>query len=306
MGRPRRGCKEVVFSSSGDRIRANAIPVTPARPFFASLLNTTLGSLYSALFPSDCRLCQATLANVSRLPVCEACINCIEPLPESVCRLCGDLLPVGFQSSEKLCPECAFEAPGYERAVAYGPYISGLRELIHLLKYQQMRPAASVLGRMLADAAGTLNLQGEVTVIPVPLHASKLKTRGYNQSDLIARAALPLLQQREGATYALEAVAMKRRRETPSQVGMSRADRAENLRGAFAVTVPAMVRDKQVLLVDDVLTTGATVNECTRVLKRAGAKRVWVATVARAVRVTDTYASAEHEHRAPQAMVAHG
>jgi ComF family protein len=216
------------------------------------------------------------------------------------------LLPVSFENSDGLCPECAFEAPGYERAVAYGPYTSGLRELIHLLKYEQIRPAANVLGRMLADAAATLELRGEVTVIPVPLHGSKLKQRGFNQSDLIARAALPLLQKQGAATYALESVAMKRRRETPSQVGMTRSERAENLRGAFAVTVPAMVRDKQVLLVDDVLTTGATVNECTRVLKRAGALHVWVATVARAVRITDTYASAEHKLGAPQAMVAHG
>jgi ComF family protein len=264
-----------------------------------------VGSLYSALFPADCRICQASLASVSRLPVCENCIRCIAPLPANVCRACGDLLPIGFASSENLCPECAFEAPGFERAVAYGAYTGGLRELIHLLKYEHIRPAADVLGRMLADAAKTLEVAGEVTVIPVPLHASKLKTRGFNQSELIARAAIALLQQAGEARYELEAVAMKRRRETPSQVGMTREQRAGNLRGAFAVTVPTMVRDKQVLLVDDVLTTGATVNECTRVLRRAGAKRVWVATVARAVRVADTYASAEHKLRAPQAMVAH-
>lgn len=265
-----------------------------------------MGSLYSALFPSDCRICQTSLATVSRLPVCENCIQCIHPLPDAVCRACGDLLPPGFSSSDQLCPECAFESPGYQRAVAYGPYTGGLRELIHLLKYEQIRPAANVLGRMLADAAARLNLAGNVTVIPVPLHASKLRTRGFNQSDLIARAALPLLQKQGTADYALEAVAMKRRRETPSQVGMTRQQRAENLRGAFAVSLPAAVRDKQVLLVDDVLTTGATVNECTRVLQRAGAGNVWVATVARAVRVADTYASAEHELGAPLAMVAHG
>ncbi len=265
-----------------------------------------MGSLYSALFPSDCRICQASLSTVSRLPVCENCIECIQPLPQTVCRACGDLLPEGFSAGQGLCPECAFEAPGFERAVAYGPYTGGLRELIHLLKYEQIRPAANVLGRMLSDAVSALELSGEVTVVPVPLHASKLRTRGFNQSELIARAALPLLQRQGGADYALEAVAMKRRRETPSQVGMTRQQRAENLRGAFAVSLPASVRDKQVLLVDDVLTTGATVNECTRVLKRAGAKRVWVATVARVVRVADTYASAEHELGVPQAMVAHG
>lgn len=271
------------------------------------MLNLALGSLYSALFPSDCRFCKSPLSNISRLPVCNACLQAIEPITAPRCGACGDLLPAGFHSAERLCPDCTFQAPAFEKAVAYGAYVGGMRELIHLLKYERIRPAASVLGRMLAEAVETLSLTGEITVVPVPLHASKLSQRGFNQSELIARAALPHLHKEERATFALEPVAMKRRRETPSQVGMTRDQRAENLRGAFSVALPTLVRDRQVLLVDDVLTTGATVSECTRVLRRAGAKRVWVATVARAVRVTDSFAVAEDlVSKTPLGMAAHG
>ena len=100
---------------------------------------------------------------------------------------------------------------------------------------------------------------------------------------------------------------MKRRRDTPSQVGMTREERAENLRGAFGVTSRSRIRNQQVLLVDDVLTTGATVSECTRVLRRAGAKQVWVATVARAVRVSATFAEArDFNQQASLAIAARG
>lgn len=228
-------------------------------------------------------------------------------MPELHCRACGDLIPPGFQDQRDLCPDCAFEAPPFERAAAYGPYTNGLRELIHLLKYERVKPAAKLLGRMLAETIGTLELCGEITVIPVPLHASKLRQRGFNQSELIAREALRHLHGYSDANFTLEVAVMKRRRDTPSQVGMTREERAENLRGAFGITTRSKVRDRQVLLVDDVLTTGATVAECTRVLRRAGAQRVWVATVARAVRVTATFAEAEEfSQQAPLAIAARG
>lgn len=299
--------KEVVFSSSGDRTRADGLQAPPGRPFTANTLNTLFGSLYSALFPSDCRICSAPLSTISRLPVCETCLNRIEQMPADRCRACGDLFPVGYHSSTELCPDCAFEAPPFERAAAYGPYTGGLRELIHLLKYEQIKPAAKVLGRMMAEAATTLELRGEVIVIPVPLHASKLRQRGFNQSELIAKEALRHLHGYQNAHFTLEVALMKRRRDTPSQVGMTREERAENLCGAFGVTTRSRIRGQQVLLVDDVLTTGATVSECTRVVRRAGAKQVWVATVARAVRVSATFAEArDFNQQAPLAIAARG
>ncbi|MDT8070453.1 MAG: ComF family protein [Terriglobia bacterium] len=299
--------KEVVFSSSGDRTRADGVQAPPGRPLIANTLNALFGSLYSALFPSDCRLCSTPLNTVSRLPVCEACVNRIEQMPADRCRACGDLFPVGYQSSTDLCPDCAFEAPPFERAAAYGPYTGGLRELIHLLKYEQIKPAAKVLGRMLSEAANTLELRGEVIVIPVPLHAAKLRQRSFNQSELIAKEALRHLHGYQNAHFTLEVALMKRRRDTPSQVGMTREERAANLRGAFGVTSRSRIRGQQVLLVDDVLTTGATVAECTRVLRRGGAKHIWVATVARAVRVSATFAEArDSNQQAPLAIAARG
>ena len=169
----------------------------------------------------------------------------------------------------------------YERAVAFGAYDGGLRELIHLLKYEQVASAAGVLGAMLAEAIAKLNLQAPVIVVPVPLHRSKRRQRGFNQSELIIRAALKKMP---GFPGKLLPGALERIRPTVSQIGLTRSQRAENIRGAFKVAHLSTVRGASVLLVDDVLTTGTTISECARVLRRAGAEHVWAATVARTLK----------------------
>ncbi len=186
--------------------------------------------------------------------------------------------------------------PPFERAVAYGSYDGGLRDLIHLLKYQQVRPAAAVLGRMLAETLAGLETilpPGSIAVVPVPLHARKRAQRGFNQSDLIARAALKQLARPE--RFQISTDVLVRRRETGSQIGLTRHQRRENLRGAFSVIAPAQLAKRDVLLVDDVYTTGTTASECARVLRRAGANRVWVVTVARTLKVFEIFAVPEHE-----------
>ncbi len=184
--------------------------------------------------------------------------------------------------------------PPFEKAVAYGSYDRGLRDLIHLLKYQQVRPAAAVLGRMLAEVITSLEKTlppGLIAVVPVPLHERKRAQRGFNQSELIARAALRQLACPE--RLQISTALLTRRRETESQIGLTRHQRRENLRGAFAVTDPGQIAKRDVLLVDDVYTTGTTVSECARVLRRAGASRVWVATVARTLKVSEIFAVPE-------------
>lgn len=180
--------------------------------------------------------------------------------------------------------------------MAYGSYDGGLRELIHLLKYDQVRPAGNVLGRMLAETIGALEPAlpaGSLAVIPVPLHKRKQAQRGFNQSEFIAGAALKCLVRRD--RFEIMTGALQRTRETGSQIGLTRHQRRENLRGAFAVSDPTAIAGRNILLVDDVFTTGTTASECSRVLRRSGAAHVWVVTVARTLKVSGTFAVTEHE-----------
>ena len=175
--------------------------------------------------------------------------------------------------------------------MAYGSYDGGLRELVHLLKYNGVRPAAGVLGRMLAESIATLDpafAQKTVLVIPVPLFKSKRHQRGFNQAELIARAALKFCS--VGERLQLRTDLLLRMRDTHSQIGLSSHQRRENLRGAFAVASAAEVTGREVLLVDDVYTTGTTASECARVLRRAGAAQVWVATAARTLKLASKHA----------------
>lgn len=164
--------------------------------------------------------------------------------------------------------------------------------MVHLLKYNGVRPAAKVLGRMLAESVAGLVPEFEqemVLVIPVPLFKAKLRQREFNQAELIARAALPLLD----ARFRLVPDILQRTRDTHSQIGLTSHQRRENLRGAFAVARAEEVTGLEVLLVDDVYTTGTTATECAGVLRKAGASKVWVATVARTVKLASKYAEAE-------------
>ena len=191
-------------------------------------------------------------------------------------------------AGETRCGLCRRLEPPFAKAVAYGSYDGGLRELIHLLKYEQVRPAAVVLGRMLAEAIERPRIpsgpERPVVVVPVPLHARKLRQRGFNQSELIARAAIKQCDAGENRPAGTAPGVLERRRETQSQIGLTRHQRRENIRGAFAVAKPEEIAGRDVLLVDDVFTTGTTVSECARVLRRAGASKVYVATVARTLK----------------------
>jgi len=261
--------------------------------------------LFSVLFPSDCRICGEPQLNISRLPVCPDCVAGIHPVRGKMCSICGERVLSAYAEMDsdglRRCPVCRRIDRPYGRAVAYGSYEGGLRELIHLLKYNGVRPAAKVLGRMLADAWTALEPEFEqaafergmfdqqpIMVIPVPLYKSRRRERGFNQAELIARAALKVHPLRVRLQLAPEI--LQRTRDTHPQIGLTSHQRRLNLRGAFAVTRAAEVTGRDVILVDDVYTTGTTATECARVLRRAGARRVWVATVARTLKLATQYA----------------
>ncbi|AFL86681.1 putative amidophosphoribosyltransferase [Terriglobus roseus DSM 18391] len=257
-----------------------------------SLFSTFQGfanGLTALLAPGSCRLCHTTLLRAVDIPVCDRCTDlfCANPL-QNACKLCCE--PFGFESAlaadlsrmpAELCGACRTKPPNFERAVAFGLY-DDLRPAIHLMKFEGVPSLARPLGRLLADAV--LTLRGEapdaMTVIPVPLFRGK---RSYNQSALLAESALKRVRA-EAPAWRLRLVqrVLVRARKTDSQFLLSPTQRRENVRGAFAVR--GDVIGQNILLVDDVYTTGATVAECTRVLLKAGAQSVRVATLARAGR----------------------
>jgi ComF family protein len=178
--------------------------------------------------------------------------------------------------------------PPFERAVAYGVYQDRLRDAIHAFKYGRLHPAARELGRMLARAIARLAEESpeEMLVVPVPLHSSKLAKRGFNQARLLAREALRLLDESHPA-WKLELApgTLMRLRETRSQAGLTPRQRRLNVSGAFSVSDPRAVTGRHILLIDDIMTTGATAQAAAQALIRAGAESVRVATLARARRV---------------------
>jgi ComF family protein len=225
------------------------------------------------------------------------------------CNVCGQALPEGypFANGSGSCGECSHEAPTYARAASFGAYENELREMVHLLKYKHVKPAADFLGALIAESATVLlpQMGEDILVVPVPLYKGKLRERGFNQAEMLAYATVSRLsKQTKGKKFELKTSALFRRRATESQVGMTREQRKTNLRGAFAVPRKNAVKGKEILLIDDVLTTGATVGECARVLRRAGATQVWVATAARAVKQTIVSASYSREMEAAALEIA--
>ncbi len=225
-------------------------------------------AILDVLFPPRCAACQGLLEPRERpaalLPLCFACAESLTPIDQG-CRLCG--LP----GERELCHACQEEPPPFDRARAVYLYGAAIADVLHRFKYED-HPE---LARPLADRMAAIELSVPEVVAPVPLHAKRRRSRTYDQALLLARELAAV----RGWRFA--PALLERTRATGRQVGRRRDERARNVAGAFRVR--GQVQGRAVLLVDDVVTTGATAAECARVLKRAGARRVEVASVARAV-----------------------
>lgn len=248
-----------------------------------SAVKAASSSLFSILFPSDCRICQAPLTNIATLPVCEPCLAQIVSLEGPLCQICGEkLFHASAETEDKpLCGICRRVGAHFNRAAAFGAYEGALRDLIHLFKYNGVRPAGKALGGLLNRTVGTMALPDSVIVVPVPLWSGKHAARGFNQAEAIARSFMNF---QSSSSIQLDTSILIRTRETASQTGLTRHQRRANVRGAFAVVKAEKIKGRSILVVDDVMTTGTTAGECARVLRRAGAKEVFVATVARATK----------------------
>lgn len=249
-------------------------------------LRTTTASLASSLlglfFPARCRICDDTLDGISRVPVCPQCWDKAAPLPdEGLCVICG--LPHSTAVEPVLatfqCQACIQHPPRFAIARSYGVYGGSLRELVHLLKYNGMFPLATPLGERMASVATRPAWRDEFArcqaVVAVPLSADRKKSRGYNQAELVARVVARRLK-----LPLIPASAFRRVRATSTQAGLTRPQRRENVHDAFAAETRA-VDGRVILLIDDVMTTGATLDSCAACLCKAGASEVLALTVAR-------------------------
>ena len=261
----------------------------------ARVLRSPLDAVSCAAFPSRCRLCDHPLIHFRQTPVCQQCwLELQQQSPIDLCTICGEHLgwgdlrfsPRSGTDVRSLCELCERARPPFVQAAAYGVYADTLRALIHLLKYERVPPVAVPLGALLAQSVQHFgNLPAHMTVVAVPLHAGKQRERGFNQSALLAAAAVRALGRIRPQTHFTAAFhALERSRGTDSQSNLTPRQRRLNLRGAFSLGRPEQIAGRAILLLDDIYTTGATARECTRTLLGAGAASVHVATLARSQR----------------------
>ncbi len=227
----------------------------------------------AVVFPSACPACGRLLAHPGRGPLCEPCWASLPRHHAAACR-CGLPLAAGLGT----CGRCRRGRQLFSAGASLGPYEGTLRVVLHELKYAGRRRAAGRLAEaLLAEPAVRALVATSDVIVPVPLHPRRLRERGFNQAALLAHE----IARRAGRPACPDALV--RRLDTVPQAGLTAAARRRNVQGAFAVRRKASVAGRTVTLVDDVLTTGATVLACARQLTDAGAREVRLVTVARVV-----------------------
>lgn len=240
--------------------------VSPRPPAWRSFVDGVL----ALFFPPRCHACRIARPSHPERQLCPHCLDQVAPYSGPYCRCCGRSLALGAGPAERLCGDCLRTPPPFDSGrslLCYGPPVS---TLLHRLKFQGDTAAARVLAGL--GSPGPANCE---LIIPVPLHRSRLQTRGLNQSLVLARRFFPA--ERDKIVVDL----LARPKKTIPQTGLDGNQRRRNLKGAFGVARPGMVRGRTVLVVDDVFTTGTTLAECARTLKMAGAAQVHVWTLAR-------------------------
>lgn len=235
-----------------------------------------LHTVLDFLFPPLCHVCRKFIPEAGHLHVCPTCRERMPSIVSPLCPVCG--CPFIGAGDDHVCGACITSRHHFDAARAALAYEGASRDLIHAFKYGNKthlrRPLALVTIEMLAEF---VRMRAPNLIIPVPLHRKRLRSRGFNQAVLLGEIFSSHWK------IPLERHNLRRVRWTEPQVSLSAGDRRANVKGAFSVQDPGRIEGRRVLLVDDVLTTGSTVEECALVLKAAGAVDVSVLTVARAL-----------------------
>ncbi len=236
-----------------------------------------LRALLDTLFPPLCHVCRTFIPGPAEVHLCASCRDAVSPIRPPLCPVCGT--PFAAEGGiDHPCGPCLTDPRPFDGARSAVRFDGPVRDLIHRFKFGKKshlaRPLALLTARSLPDFPSTC--PGDL-VVPVPLHVKRLRQRGFNQSQLLGHVLAKEWR------IPLSVHNLRRIRWTEPQIGLSATERERNVRNAFAVAHPHGIEDKSIILADDVFTTGSTVSECARILKRAGARQVWVITVARAV-----------------------
>jgi ComF family protein len=240
-------------------------------------LKKILTGLVDLVFPPRCISCDQPLTGGQGRDFCVACYDRISFVRSPICLKCG----IPFKSEEQkdhLCGDCLTSNTSFSAARCVGRYEETLLHCIHQFKYNEHLGAGKILGRLMAEYEyPTFTVADYTLVMPIPLHPKRLRQRGFNQALILARIIAKQHQR------PVDFMALKRQIYTEPQVNLGRNEREKNIRGAFKVADAGRIDGEKILLVDDVYTTGSTVNECAKVLMKAGAKDVGVLTLARAI-----------------------
>jgi len=239
--------------------------------------------LLDIIYPPRCSVCGRFLSAEEKrrrpLRICTRCLETLTPVPHPLCTVCG--MPLRDSSgSDHVCGNCLRNMPHYDFMRAPYVYEGALMSTIHRFKYSSETHLTSTLGSLLARFAKDLLPHPDaLTTVPVPLHKHRLTERGFNQSLLLARIVSSVLG------TPLDYRSLVREKDTRSQTGLARKDRKRNVAHAFSVISTSAFKRKNVLLVDDVLTTGYTLNECAQTLKQSGALNVICLALARTMSI---------------------
>ena len=233
-------------------------------------------ALLDFIFPPLCHVCRTFIPDAEKLHICPACREELHKVTHPFCTICG--VPFVGAGSDHACGRCLQHPPSFDVARAAFIHEGSGRRLIHAFKYNQKIHLRRPLGLLTAQGvADFVNIRNPDLIVPVPLHVKRLRSRGFNQAILLGEVLcrewkIPLQRQ-----------AIRRIRWTEPQINLTAEQRRDNVKGAFCVKDANVVAGKRVLLVDDVFTTGSTVEECAKTLKKARAAEVVVITVARAL-----------------------
>ena len=229
-----------------------------------------INKFLNILFPTSCKICKKPSTSHRTAPICSECWEEALPYKGPACLKCGVPIASEFAST---CGGCLKDEPPFDHARSFGLHSSTLKEAVNLLKFHGIKR----LSKPLSEKINGMDLPNVDLLMPVPLHEKRMRQREFNQSALIGKHVAKHL----GVPIIVNS--LLRKRDTIPQVGLSAKERRKNIRNAFSVNKTGLIKGKRVMLVDDVFTTGATVRECSKVLKRAGADGVFVITLTHGV-----------------------